>query len=649
MKIDLLPLSRRAPMAFGDLLREIDDRDCVTHDDFILCYADTVCTANLEPVIRLHKERRAANPMALMTKVFAATTVTSRRKSAFDDSVVVYDSSTSEMICWQSLVDSPNFVLPNDLMKRNSSGDRVQIRYDLADFGVSICSKRVLKLFSEAFDCLCFRKDFCYDLLSKLLKEDIIYTHVLEPADSQDLLPFTARVTDFRTMLATCFAIQERAAFPVVLDCFSFDGVPLLISLGRACYKANSAQLHESALFGPHSVILSKSTVGANSKLSHCVVGRNCRIANNCELSKCILLDGVVIEDGVVCDNAFISRGVIIRKGAKVKPGVVLGSDVIIGEGILVPALTRIGVYEEVPRVKDGKDTDGEKSCDDSDADDSDADDSDADGADVDDAPGSIGSFEDRELSKLFVPGTYRRIPDIELEEKKAVELVGRDGRGVEYVSADITYNQTVTPDNSTGAGHHRKTGNSCGVMPLHCLGTSLDEHIKLWMPGVTSESDDAGDESSEDSDHTGDVQSPTAKQWNRTTEMDTADLVRPGTILDLTAKTRFGGEIHHFVDSGLQRPDVMHHKIMEMKSFRLSSNLRDIDVLCEMVAPILDHCRHIPLEFDLWATELKSCGAARLFSAFLDDESANAHWSTVTVDREYLYQWCGVCALWGV
>lgn len=57
---------------------------------------------------------------------------------------------------------------------------RFEVRYDLIDAGVYVCTPKVQELFAVSFDYMSIKNDFIPDLITKEIKLEAVYTHVLE-------------------------------------------------------------------------------------------------------------------------------------------------------------------------------------------------------------------------------------------------------------------------------------------------------------------------------------------------------------------------------------------------------------------------------------------------------------------------------------
>uniref|UniRef100_A0A8C9GZ90 W2 domain-containing protein n=1 Tax=Piliocolobus tephrosceles TaxID=591936 RepID=A0A8C9GZ90_9PRIM len=84
------------------------------------------------------------------------------------------------------------------------------------------------------------------------------------------------------------------------------------------------------------------------------------------------------------------------------------------------------------------------------------------------------------------------------------------------------------------------------------------------------------------------------------------------------TDKYLFNKEICLLCKEAIEKPQLMSHKILEMKSFRLSLNYKDIDVLISFFPIIWNGINSIEFEKDTWVSYFDKNKIDLLFSSFL-------------------------------
>ena len=105
------------------------------------------------------------------------------------------DPSTSQCLHYESIIASPpksHFNVPRDILKAHPE---VEIRNDLLDCAIDICTVEVPSLFQDNFDYLDIRKDFVHGILTSDLLDRSIYCHVIKDG-------YAGRVKDTKTFEA---------------------------------------------------------------------------------------------------------------------------------------------------------------------------------------------------------------------------------------------------------------------------------------------------------------------------------------------------------------------------------------------------------------------------------------------------------------
>uniref|UniRef100_A0A8C9GE69 W2 domain-containing protein n=1 Tax=Piliocolobus tephrosceles TaxID=591936 RepID=A0A8C9GE69_9PRIM len=82
-----------------------------------------------------------------------------------------------------------------------------------------------------------------------------------------------------------------------------------------------------------------------------------------------------------------------------------------------------------------------------------------------------------------------------------------------------------------------------------------------------------------------------------------------------------FNNEISLLCKEAIEKPEFMSHKILEMKSFRLSLNYKDIDVLISFFPVIWNGINGIEFEKDTWVSYFDKNKIDLLFSSFLIED----------------------------
>ena len=137
----------------GDVLREINDM-MIIDGHFLLVRGDIVSNISFLSAIELHlkmNEKNTANP-ALVTKILLQVGHTNRIRTGDDDNLIILDSYKKQIVKFDSLDEASDVLLtPNVKFKPTSTP--LELRYDLIDSHINICSPHILPHFAEHFHC----------------------------------------------------------------------------------------------------------------------------------------------------------------------------------------------------------------------------------------------------------------------------------------------------------------------------------------------------------------------------------------------------------------------------------------------------------------------------------------------------------------
>ncbi|XP_074321165.1 uncharacterized protein LOC141657730 [Silene latifolia] len=329
----------------GDALRLIYERN-VIHGDFVLINGDTVCNMSLAEALQEHKDRRKKDTNAVMTMVVKKSKlspITHQSRLGTDELFMAIDPDTKQLLYYEDKGDfiKGTITLDKTLLTDSSS---VSLHNDMQDCYVDICAPEVLSLFTDNFDYQHLRRHFVKGLLLDDIMGYKIYTHEIHSN-------YAAKVENFRSYDTISKDIMQRWTYPLVPDVQSFGNS--VIKLGRqGTYRASDIGQSSNAEIGPFTLIGKGSTIGSNSRISNSIIGEKCKIGSNVSIEGSYIWDNVTIEDGCTLKHAIVCDGVLMKAEAVLEPGVILSFKVVIGEHFVVPAYSKVSLYEQ-PTVED--------------------------------------------------------------------------------------------------------------------------------------------------------------------------------------------------------------------------------------------------------------------------------------------------------
>ncbi|KAI4891276.1 hypothetical protein NFI96_016475 [Prochilodus magdalenae] len=379
--------------SLGDVLRDVDAKSLV-RSDFVLVYGDVVSNIDLSQALQEHKRPRrsgvtveagggpcglqfintallSSSPSAallrlrrkleknisVMTMIFKESSPGHRTRCDEDDIIVAVDSRSKRVLHYQRTLGLKKFQFPMNIF--HSASDEFEIRHDLLDCHISICSPQVAQLFTDNFDYQT-RNDFVRGIL---VNEEILgnQIHMYVSKDG-----YGARVSNLLMYDSVSSDLIRRWVYPITPEANFADAE------GRSCTHSrhnvyrepgvslgHGSQMEENVLIGRNTVI------GANCSISNTVIGANCVIGDGVVLDRAYIWNGVRIGSGVTVRQSLICDGVEVKHGVTLNEQCVLAYNVVVGPSICLPEGTVVSMHH--PDEEDGDDAD-EFLSDDSDA-----------------------------------------------------------------------------------------------------------------------------------------------------------------------------------------------------------------------------------------------------------------------------------------
>lgn len=469
----------------GDALRDLDRRNVIKSDPFILIQGDVVTNVDITGVLKEHAERRKKDSAAIMTVLLQEVggwgldgdgddfdeeeqdeigvndwkqTCQNRNhqlpplRSSTDDLLLALDTThQNRILLWDSHPQHSRTAIPCSFFRENSSS--ITLTRNYLDVGLDICSPDVLARFSDEFDYRHLREQF---VANSVVEEEIglqsrIFGHFLKRGE------YAGRVGDLRRYHRVSMDLLRRWCYPLVPDNYNwnhavgenhyrelscsgspssgFDGVSYVVErhlvyrgVGKGHNRSHvgrSTRLMGPLLLGPN------GSIGENCLVKRSVLGPNCTIRDECEVVDSHFWGNVTVEKGAKINGAVICEDTVIKSGAVIERGCVIGRGCVVGEGVVLKEFTRITLAEEVDDDDDYSgfgDSDDEDSSSSEDEDDDDSDSSDEDEDDSDDDKGS--SDGDKFNTAVDTKGLAPSCSNISDKVVTEHGIVGNDGLG---------------------------------------------------------------------------------------------------------------------------------------------------------------------------------------------------------------------------
>uniref|UniRef100_H0XEQ4 Translation initiation factor eIF2B subunit epsilon n=1 Tax=Otolemur garnettii TaxID=30611 RepID=H0XEQ4_OTOGA len=301
--------------SLGDVLRDVDAKTLV-RSDFLLVYGDVISNINITRALEEHRLRQKLEKnVSVMTMIFKESSPSHPTRCQEDNMVVAVDSATNRILHFQKTQGLRRFSFPLSLFQ--GSGDGVEIRYDLLDCHISICSPQVAQLFTDNFDYQT-RDDFVRGLL---VNEEILGNQIHMHVITRE---YGARVSNLHMYSTVCADVIRRWVYPLTPE---------------ANFTDNTTQ---SCTHSRHNIY---RVIGTSCSITNSVIGPGCHIGDNVVLDQAYLWQGVRVAAGahihqsLLCDNAEVKEQVTL------KPYCVLTSQVIVGPDITLPEGSVISLH----------------------------------------------------------------------------------------------------------------------------------------------------------------------------------------------------------------------------------------------------------------------------------------------------------------
>ncbi|OJD11374.1 hypothetical protein AJ78_07844 [Emergomyces pasteurianus Ep9510] len=324
--------------SIGDVMRDLHAKHLIT-GDFIAVSGDVVSNYPIEEALETHRARRQTDKNAIMTMILRETNI-SHPSNPSTAPVFFIDPTKDRCLHYEEIETrqrrsshssshspSSNFLsVDPDLLKEFAE---IDIRSDLVDPYIDICTPEVLGLWSDSFDYQTPRKQFLYGVLKDYeLNGKTIHTHIIKDH-------YAARVRNLKTYDSVTRDTVSRYTYPL---CPETNLVPdHTYSLKRGnIYQEQGVMYAKSCVIGGKTVIGQGTTLGDCTTVKNTIIGRRCRIGKNVVLDGAYLWDDVVVGDGAEIRHAIVANEAVVGATCRIENGALLSYGVEIASGTTV-------------------------------------------------------------------------------------------------------------------------------------------------------------------------------------------------------------------------------------------------------------------------------------------------------------------------
>ncbi|KAG1674676.1 hypothetical protein FOA52_007200 [Chlamydomonas sp. UWO 241] len=337
----------------GEALRFVDQRD-VIKSDFVLVTGDVVSNMSLAPALKAHQARRAADKNNIMTMVMKSAGHPAQLvRQGETEALICLDPDTHRLLKYHESSESVSARGPATVKVDTSffsERDNIQVRTDLIDTHIAICSPEVLLLFSDNFDYQSIKQDFVTGVLSEEELGNKLYVYELRGE-------YAACVANLRSYDAVSRDVLSRWAFPFAPDTNVLppsgggaDDSSYRYARGHVYLEAQVQAPRGSCLVSDV-VVGALSVIGDGCHIAQSVIGRRVHVGKGATIIGSYVHDGAVIGDRASLCGAIVCEGAVIGAGAVLSPGCVVSYGCVVGPKATVAPHVRLTLCAQPVRT----------------------------------------------------------------------------------------------------------------------------------------------------------------------------------------------------------------------------------------------------------------------------------------------------------
>ena len=310
----------------------------ILRSDFIIIYGDTVGNANLKHAIDQHNKLKEVDKDFILTMVFSELPVKSNLRIDEEQCVVVLEGP--KILQYDQCTKKKEVHFNSNVKFKDVK--EFEIRFDLIESGVMICSPEILHFFAEEFD---------YHSLRDHLMRDVLTSEIYTSKFSAYILPkhyYLQRVHVPRSYDAISVDLMNRWLHPICLDANLFPpSTPSSYTSSRNnLYKELKVHLSKNVRIDTPAVIGSDTTIYEDSLISMSCIGRDCVIGSKCKISNSYIWNNVKIGKNCSISHSIICNGVVIGDNCVIQSGSIISFNVGLKDGTVVGNMSRISLYK---------------------------------------------------------------------------------------------------------------------------------------------------------------------------------------------------------------------------------------------------------------------------------------------------------------
>ena len=307
----------------GDVMRDLDQKGLMS-GDFITVSGDIVCDFPIHHALQQHKSRREKDKNAIMTMLLRESKATHHQQTNSTIPTFVIDPTKDRCLHYEEGKPEANYNAHIDPEMLKSP--ELDIRQDLIDCRIDICTPDVLSLWSDNFDNQAPRKDFLFGVLKDYeLNGKTIHTYMVKEH-------YAARAGDLSSYASISEDMQRRLVTSMTVENNVFSGTHYQRSR-RGPVRDSEIILARPNKIDSRTVIGAGTSIGAGSTIQKSVIGQRCHVGRNSYIESAFVWDDATVGSNVkilraiiggeafVGDNSIIGEGALISFGVRIAPG----------------------------------------------------------------------------------------------------------------------------------------------------------------------------------------------------------------------------------------------------------------------------------------------------------------------------------------
>uniref|UniRef100_A0A6Q2ZM79 Translation initiation factor eIF2B subunit epsilon n=1 Tax=Esox lucius TaxID=8010 RepID=A0A6Q2ZM79_ESOLU len=298
-------------------------------------------------VVRRHR-RKVDKNISVMTMVFKESSPGHKSRCEEDDVIVAMDSKSKRVLHYQKTQGLKKLQFPMNIFQHGS--DEFEIRHDLLDCHISICSPQVAELFTDNFDYQT-RNDFVRGIL---VNEEILGNQIHLYVTNEG---YGARVSNLQMYDSVSSDLVRRWVYPLTPEANFTD------QRGQGCahsrhnvYRGAGVSLGHGSQMEENVLIGRDTSIGANCHISNSIIGNYCTIGDNVVLDRAYIWNNVHISNKVKIHQSVVCDGVLVKEAVLLNKQCVLAYNVVIGPNMSLPEGTVVSMHHPEEEEDDDDD-----------------------------------------------------------------------------------------------------------------------------------------------------------------------------------------------------------------------------------------------------------------------------------------------------